>query len=50
MRGGRIVADGSPEAVLTVEAIRAVYGAETVVERHPTHGVPQVLVAPGSLV
>jgi len=49
MRGGRVVADGSPEAVLTVEAIRAVYGAETVVERHPIHGVPQVLAAPGSL-
>jgi iron complex transport system ATP-binding protein len=47
MRGGRIVADGPPEAVLTAAAIREVYGAETVVERHPTHGVPQVLARPG---
>jgi len=49
MRGGRIVADGAPDAILTVEAIREVYGAETVVERHPTHGVPQVLASPGAL-
>ncbi len=48
MREGRIVADGPPATVLTVEAIRDVYGAETVVERHPTHGVPQVLARPGA--
>jgi iron complex transport system ATP-binding protein len=47
MRGGRIVADGSPADVLTVSTIREVYGTETVVERHPTHGVPQVLSRPG---
>jgi cobalamin transport system ATP-binding protein len=47
MRGGRIVADGPPDAVLTAAAIREVYGTETVVERHPTHGVPQVLAQPG---
>ncbi|HEY3062121.1 MAG TPA: ABC transporter ATP-binding protein [Chloroflexota bacterium] len=48
MRHGRIVADGPPATVLTVDAIREVYGAETVVERHPTHGVPQVLARPGA--
>jgi iron complex transport system ATP-binding protein len=48
MRAGRIVADGPPDEVLTVRAIRAVYGAETVVERHPTQGVPQVLARPGA--
>jgi iron complex transport system ATP-binding protein len=47
MRGGRVVADGSPADVLTVSTIREVYGTETVVERHPTHGVPQVLARPG---
>jgi iron complex transport system ATP-binding protein len=47
MRGGRIIADGTPEGVLTVEAIREVYGTEIVVERHPTRGVPQVLASPG---
>jgi len=47
MRGGRIVADGSPSEVLTVSTIREVYGTETVVEPHPTHGVPQVLARPG---
>jgi iron complex transport system ATP-binding protein len=46
MRGGRIVADGAADAVLRVDTIRAVYGTETVLERHPTRGVPQVLVQP----
>jgi iron complex transport system ATP-binding protein len=47
MSAGHIVADGPPHVVLTVDRLRDVYGTETVVERHPTHGVPQVLAAPG---
>jgi len=46
MRAGRIVADGPPSVVVDVETIRAVFGADTVLERHPTRGVPQVLVQP----
>ena len=41
--GGRVVACGPPEATLTPEAIREVYGAETLVLEHPETGKPIVV-------
>jgi iron complex transport system ATP-binding protein len=35
MQDGRIVAEGAPEAVLTVERLREVYGVEVWVSRVP---------------
>lgn len=43
---GRIVAQGAPEAVLTPEHIRDVYGARVWVRCHPTSGRPVVLSLP----
>jgi hypothetical protein len=40
-------ADGPPDSVLTAQVIRDGYGAQTVVQRHPMHDVPQVLAQPG---
>ena len=41
--GGRVVACGPPEETLTPEAIREVYGAETLVLEHPETGKPIVV-------
>ena len=41
--GGRVVACGPPETTLTPEAIRQVYGAETLVLEHPETGKPIVV-------
>jgi len=46
LRGGSILADGTPADVLNVEMIRDVYGAETVLQQHPSRGVPQLLAQP----
>lgn len=40
---GRVVAVGPPETTLTPEAIRQVYGAETLVLEHPETGKPIVV-------
>lgn len=40
---GRVVASGPPETTLTPEAIRKVYGAETLVLEHPETGKPIVV-------
>ena len=40
---GRVVAYGAPESTLTPEAIRQVYGAETLVLEHPETGKPIVV-------
>ena len=40
---GRVVAYGPPETTLTPEAIREVYGAETLVLEHPETGKPIVV-------
>ncbi len=40
---GRVVACGPPETTLTPEAIRQVYGAETLVLEHPETGKPIVV-------
>ncbi len=42
LAGGRVVAAGEPAAVLTPEAIRAAYGCEVLVDRHPATGRPRV--------
>ena len=38
LRGGRVIAQGPTEAVLTPEAVRALYGVEADVQRHPAAG------------
>ncbi|MBW3622472.1 MAG: ABC transporter ATP-binding protein [Armatimonadetes bacterium] len=45
---GRLVSLGSPEEVLTVERLREVYDAETLVRPHPLTGRPMVVPVPGS--
>jgi iron complex transport system ATP-binding protein len=42
LSGGRIVADGSPRSVLTVENIRELYGREVAIVDHPTEPLPLV--------
>lgn len=43
LRGGRLVADDTPRAVLTRERIEAVYGQPVVVIDHPTRSIPLVV-------
>jgi len=45
MDGGRVVGDGSPSAVLTAAAVRAVYGVTVEIVDHPTMGYPVILPA-----
>jgi iron complex transport system ATP-binding protein len=45
LRQGRIEAEGTPEAVITVEIIKRVYGAEVVIIPHPKDGRPVVIEA-----
>ncbi len=44
--GGSVVANGTPEEVLTPRVLRPAFGQPVVVAPHPTHGVPLVSVAP----
>jgi len=37
-------AEGTPEQVITVENIRAVYGTESYVQPHPDNGLPVVVL------
>jgi len=46
LKEGKIVADGSPEQVITAENIREVYGCEVAVVSHPINGKPQVVLIP----
>ncbi len=39
---GEIVAQGAPEAVLTAPLLKAVYGVDAIVDRHPRGGYPRV--------
>ena len=41
---GRVVAHGPPAEVITVDTVRAAYGADVIVVPHPQTGAPQVLV------
>lgn len=45
MDGGRIVAVGSPDAVLTQERLSEVYGLDALIQRHPRTGTVWVLPA-----
>src|SRR3954470_17471480 len=38
LRGGRVLAQGKTEEVLTVDAVRALYGVDADVQRHPRAG------------
>lgn len=42
LAAGRVVADGTPEAVLTSERLREVYRAPVTVQPDPVHGRPHV--------
>ncbi len=47
LKEGRILADGKPNDVITVETLRNVFSAPVTVERHPVTGAPHVVVIPG---
>jgi iron complex transport system ATP-binding protein len=47
MRDGRIIAEGEPGSVVTERLVTEVYGARSVVLRHPTTGRPAVIPTPG---
>src|SRR5690606_5945613 len=42
LKGGRVVAVGTPSQVLTEDRIREVYGVDVLVGRHPVSGAPYV--------
>jgi iron complex transport system ATP-binding protein len=46
LKDGHIIADGPPEAVVTAEAVRDVFGTAVAVYHHPTAGVPQITLLP----
>lgn len=48
LRGGRILAEGTPKDVITAEIVEAAYGAEVCVVPHPRNGLPVALVAGGN--
>lgn len=48
MQGGRVVAEGTPDEIVTTENIRAVYGAEVIVQASPATGAPHVTLVPRS--
>ncbi len=47
LSGGRVLAAGRPEEVITAENIRKSYGVPATTYRHPLHGVLQVSVVRG---
>ncbi len=46
LKAGAVVADGTPEEVITPAIIGAAYAVAVHVQHHPSSGVPQVLVLP----
>ena len=46
LQRGEVVASGPPEAVLTPEMLRAVYGVEAEVQHHPGTGMLQLTFIP----
>ncbi|WP_371822053.1 ATP-binding cassette domain-containing protein [Martelella soudanensis] len=44
LKGGRLVADGTPGAFLTPQTLRAVYGVEMDIMPHPSQSVPLAYV------
>ncbi len=47
IRQGRILAQGSPEAVITRENIKDIYGCTVDISSHPVVGRPQITMLPG---
>ena len=45
LKGGRLAADGTPEAVLTAETVEACFDLPVTVTRHPARGCPYVIPA-----
>ena len=41
--GGRVVAEGPPEAVLTEDLVRQAFDLPVTISRHPTRGCPQMM-------
>ncbi|MBI2845401.1 MAG: ABC transporter ATP-binding protein [Chloroflexi bacterium] len=48
MDRGRLVADGSPQEVLSKERIAEVFGAEVGIQKHPAVDAPQIMLLPRS--
>jgi iron complex transport system ATP-binding protein len=49
MEGGRIIAQGAPQSVLSVEQIRAVFNTDVLIQPHPTRAdSPHVILLPTS--
>ncbi|NOZ59699.1 MAG: ABC transporter ATP-binding protein, partial [Euryarchaeota archaeon] len=46
LKKGRVVAEGTPEEVITPRRIREVYGCEVCVVEHPLTGKPQIVPVP----
>lgn len=46
LKEGRILADGTPAQVLTVETINDVFSASVIVQPHPVTGGPHIVVKP----
>lgn len=46
LAGGRLVASGTPEAVLTTDHIRAQFGVNCAIDRHPFYHTPYLAFAP----
>ena len=46
LRGGQVISDGPPEAVLTEALLLEAFGQRVVLSAHPTHGVPLVALVP----
>ncbi|XID94006.1 heme ABC transporter ATP-binding protein [Paenibacillaceae bacterium WGS1546] len=44
LNAGRVVAEGTPDEVLTPRLVRDVYGTDPIVLAHPDSGVPQILL------
>ncbi|MCI0915135.1 ABC transporter ATP-binding protein [Pseudomonas putida] len=40
--GGRIIASGAPQQVLTVELLRQVFGLQALIDTHPLHPYPRI--------
>jgi iron complex transport system ATP-binding protein len=43
LESGRAFAQGTPDAVLTPDALKAVFGLEVLVQRHPERGHPLII-------
>ena len=42
LKAGALFRFGSPDEVIDVDVLRAVYGCDVLVDRHPESGVPRV--------